>query len=80
MMAWHGLGLGSGLDIDAWLGHIIGVGLCMDIIELGFCCEWNFYPVVVEGTEHQGWNWKHLKELTASMNPLPNIFLLLASS
>jgi hypothetical protein len=38
------------------------------------------YQVVVEGTEHQGWNWKHLKELTASMNPLPNIFVLLASS
>jgi hypothetical protein len=56
------------------------VGLCMDIIELGFCCEWNLYLVVMEETGHQGMNWKHLKELTASMQPLPNIFLLLATS
>jgi hypothetical protein len=63
-----------------WLGYIMVVGLWLDIMGLDFCCEWTLYLVVVEGTEHQGWNWKHLKELTASMNPLPNIFVLLASS
>jgi hypothetical protein len=80
MMAWHGLWLGSGLDIDAWLGHIMVVGLCMDIVELGFCCEWTLYLVVVEETEHEGMTWQHLKELTASMHSLPNIFLLFTSS
>jgi hypothetical protein len=55
MMAWHGLGLGPGLDIDAWLVDGLDTSW-LDIIGLGLCCEWTLYLVVVEGTEHQGMN------------------------
>jgi hypothetical protein len=43
------------------------VGHRLDIMELGH---------YFEGCEYQGMNWNYLRELTASMYPLPNKSLL----